>query len=170
MSLRYKFYAFAIGFAAVLLTSILVYLYISGRHQIHDMGVREVESYHRLLSEHLSNSVRDCQYELQGLQAQLDPRRLSDPLIPSSIKPIEDFVIGYAHKYGDVVLFHATRRQGLRVLPVKVFGGDTHAKIESVNENQWSPLVNRPMERDRQLLGPDQSSGGRYIRLSLPPP
>ena len=141
ISLRTQFSLIIILTTVLLLIGVLGYFHVSNRDAIHHAACVEVESYSGLLTRQLDSGLRDCISELGGLQSRI---KLPSTDFDIDLQPVHDFVIGYAPKYTDVTLFQSNRNRFPRVVPVRVFGGETKARVEYLDRRQLPP---RLMER-----------------------
>jgi signal transduction histidine kinase len=170
-SLKIKFSLFLIIFTVILLTTVLLYLYLTSRNSIKKTATRDVELYTQIFSDNFKNVVSNSVHELSGLQSQIN-RDLIQPnewsnLDAMSQNPIEHFVIGYSPKYSEIFFYYSFWEKILKVVPVKIFGGEVRNHYEWINRETFRFSSSTADSLSKEIWGPDMESGERFTYISV---
>ena len=124
--------------AAILMTSLLTFLYVSGRKSLVTSARRDVLNYAQLFAENAKSELANSFLELSSLHYQLEQSPIKSETDIGSEELwgrfVEQFLIGYARKYRFLLLRKTDWNQYLLAKPVKIFGGETRVRFDWVQK------------------------------------
>jgi len=130
------------------MTSLLTFLYISGRKNVVISARRDVLHYTQLFTENAKSEIANRFLELSNLQYQIEKVPLKSGVTIGQKNPwrlsVEQFLAGYARKYRFLLFKKGDWDQYLLAKPVKIFGGEIRIRFDWI---QTAPVPSKLLRR-----------------------
>ncbi len=161
-SLKIKFVISYVLFTTFLLSSILIYFYVSSKGQIKNRAKQESVYYNRILSEAIQTQIQHTKFELQDLRLQwlstFPTKKNIRGIKGSKMAPLKKFVSGYPRKYTEIAILNFPKKEKYCIRPLLALNG----KIEYVTVHESISQVRSG------LLGTEGYSLKGELRMRAP--
>ena len=163
MKIRYKlntqFSLFLTGFTAILLISILAFIYVNNVSQIKKKAEREFSYYLSRFQDEFLDQINSCKLEMYPLLNSSPPFHSDLDMIITAY-PLKYIALGFGDPYSGTV----------RAIPLKLYGGEIITKIDTL---AFSPMYKNPVlsrygrSIDISFSHPADSNMHIYARVAL---
>jgi len=141
LNIRFKISLFIILFTAVLMISLLSFVYISAKNSIIKESTKELVTYFNLVNTGIEKELSNIITELNFLKNQ----------ISDHVTYIPQFINTYINKYDEIRIFNINQNTEYHIFPSIVFGGEVKViidtlKFDVIPENYLSIQQNKELE------------------------
>ncbi len=173
--LKTKFVASFVLFTVLLLSSILLFFYLSSLDYIKSRAKRDADHYARILSEAIDTRIQHALLELNGLRLQLIPplsrREVTGGSETEWQETLKNFIAGYPGKYAGIAVCDSRKKMIYRIQPIRTLSGRIEYLLKSDRlsdaELRYLTDGNRGAPRQVRVTGPELALPEHPLKVAL---
>ncbi len=125
--IKFKIIFLFSAFTFILLTTVFLYLYISGKSYLYNSAADKTDNYKLQFESILNEKLQDSYFEITALINQISARDLNrrEEIEKSlSIQVFKNFLLGYPHKYSEFQFIYNSQKRIFTIRPQKLITGE----------------------------------------------